>query len=45
MEEAGEDTTEFTKNFKAEMDAMEVIKESDIINDKKEYVVCADTMG
>lgn len=23
MEEAGEDTTEFTKNFKAEMDAME----------------------
>lgn len=45
MEEAGEDTTEFTKNFKAEMEAIEEVKEAELVTIKKEYVVCGDTLG
>lgn len=45
MEETGEDTTEFVKQFKAELEGMEEIKEGEIVTAKKEYVICGDTLG
>lgn len=45
MTEAGEDITEFEAQFKADKEAWEDVKEAEFLSVKKEYVLCADTMG